>query len=202
MTWGYSKKKGQAYVKRPRIRGVESSVFPEGISEHKYKTNPILQEEPEINAEELEEFAKSKAILSEFQVQEVSYPTENISYLNPNGKYLQIKDSNNLDFTHSSILSELAGEEMTDDPDKYYPFMKKEGLVRVLKYPDEINVEVVAPITYSQLDEIRNLVKEGNENINDPEFSLNLEVYSDNKFFPTSDFNKFVKELKNRNLLS
>lgn len=54
--WGYSKRKKQAYPKKPRIQGVRSSAFPEGIAEHNFK-------EPELDdfqIAELEEFNNDK----------------------------------------------------------------------------------------------------------------------------------------------
>lgn len=57
--WGYSKKKGRAYIKRPRLTGIRASDFEEseGITKHHFK-NP---NDFEINEDELEVFASDKA---------------------------------------------------------------------------------------------------------------------------------------------
>ena len=90
MSWGYSKKKHQAYPKRQRIQGVRSSDFNEGITHHNFKKREDLDKlvvaDPE-REKELEEFAREKMTDLFPIVEEHEYPTQQISFLNPDGRY-------------------------------------------------------------------------------------------------------------------
>lgn len=69
VTWGYSKKKKQVYVKKPK-KGIKFTDPSEGITEHRFKKNDSIKEEPEIDEAELEEFFndKKKAANEENQI--------------------------------------------------------------------------------------------------------------------------------------
>lgn len=122
MSWGYSKKKKQAYPKKRRIQGIHSSMFPDGVTEHKFKKRDDLEDLISVaDAEELEEFAKEKAA----QIQEENDGVKQI-----------IKDGESVDHTVDILDYEIEIPEGRDEWEVVDEFLTKNKLWKEIPVSD------------------------------------------------------------------